>query len=355
VPQPPPSSSSAPHSWIEPAVAGRWPGARVSEIAQLRGDASARRFWRVAIDPGATGAPPSAIVIDLGPDDLPMYVRALSLMAEPLAEPPYVNVHRFMRSIGVAVPEIFRAAPNERLMLVEDVGDLALFGAALADPARAAELYRAAIDELALIHVEGTRRRDPRCYAFSIAYDARLFAWEMEQFLDCGLDALGVRCEPVQLKPELAALAARLGDLPRVFSHRDYHGQNLFVQDAGRIRVIDFQDALMAPAAQDLAVLLTTRDTARVISPALEDELLRHYLDRVAARGANTLTHDAMVESYQLCVLQHAIKMIGRFESFEQTGKAGYQKYVAWCQRQAQRILAPRADYRKLTEAIGIL
>ena len=50
-------------------------------------------------------------------------------------------------------------------------------------------------------------------------------------------------------------LAARLDRFPRVFSHRDYHRENLFIQDGPRIRIIDFQDALMAPAAQDLAVL----------------------------------------------------------------------------------------------------
>ena len=67
------------------------------------------------------------------------------------------------------------------------------------------------------------------------------------------------------IAPELDRIAAALGRLPRVFSHRDYHGHNLYLQAHGdsdpSLRVIDFQDALMAPCAQDLAVLLTTRDT----------------------------------------------------------------------------------------------
>ena len=67
--------------------------------------------------------------------------------------------------------------------------------------------------------------------------------------------------------PSSAILAKRLGSYPRVFSHRDYHRENLFIQDGARIRIIDFQDALMAPAAQDLAVMLTTRDSGDIVTP----------------------------------------------------------------------------------------
>ncbi len=101
----------------------------------LKGDASNRRFWRVALEtppvPGgvssatqsasATTPPASAIAIDLGPDDLPAYVRALNLVSAPPAEPPFVNVQRFLKSIGAPVPEIYVADPEHRMLLVEDV------------------------------------------------------------------------------------------------------------------------------------------------------------------------------------------------------------------------------------------
>ncbi len=137
----------------------------------------------------------------------------------------------------------------------------------------AADLYRLAAEELILFHLEGTRRLDADCMAMRLAYDARLFRWELEQFAESGIDAAAPGVRRSAIAPELDDLAARLGRFPRVFSHRDYHGHNLFVQmrpdqrGAPRLRVIDFQDALMAPAAQDLAVLLTTRDTARIITP----------------------------------------------------------------------------------------
>ncbi len=347
------SDSAELRRWIASAIAERWPRAQIERIEQLRGDASARRFWRVFIRAGAGAAPPSAIVVDLGPDDLPLYAKALKLIAEPLPEPPYINVHRFLKSIGVAVPEIYFVPPGARMLMDEDVGTVALFEAAQASPSKAAELYRLALDELILIHIEGTRRHDPRCIAFGVAYDERLFAWEMEQFLDCGIALVAPDSDAQAIRPELNELAARLGRFARVLSHRDYHGQNLFVQDGRRIRVLDFQDALMAPAAQDLAVLLTTRDTGTIITPELESDLLSYYWERSERLGAGMIDRTQVLESYRLCVLQHALKAIGRFAWLERNGKSGYVAYIPHCLGQARRMLAQGFDFPRLGAALG--
>ncbi|HVA39347.1 MAG TPA: phosphotransferase, partial [Candidatus Binataceae bacterium] len=287
--------------------------------------------------------PASAIAVDLGPDDLPAYVRALNLVPTPPAEPPFVNVQRFLKSIGAAVPDIYVADPARRMLLVEDVGETSLFQAALDGVAKPATLYRSAVDELLLIHVEGTRRLDHGCIAASIAYDERLFRWEMEDFLATGPASVAPGTDLGALAPELDDLAVRLGRLARVLSHRDYHGHNLFVQNDRiwlRIRVIDFQDALLAPAAQDLAVLLTTRDTGRVIDPGVERRLLDYYVAGLARRDVPCPDAAAFIHSYYLCVLQHALKAIGRFNALERQGKPGYAAFIPHAAAQAQRMLA---------------
>jgi N-acetylmuramate 1-kinase len=339
--------------WLDGAIAERWSDARSVNVIALKGDASNRRFWRVFIEGRPQGAPATAVLIDLGPDDLPSYARALALVKEPLPEPPFLNVHRFFGSIGAAVPEIYVAAPERRMLLLEDVGDTALFQAALDGIGQPAELYRDAIDELLLIHVDGTRALDGGCIAASIAYDGRLFRWEMEQFLEVGLSNLegGARAE--LLAPELDQMAARLDRLPRVLSHRDYHGQNLFLQN-DRIRVIDFQDALMAPAAQDLAVLLTTRDTDRVIDPSAERRLIDYYLAGLARRGAPCPAVSEFFASYRQCVLQHALKVIGRFTVFARQGKRQYSEYIPHAIAQARRMLSACDEFPHLRAAFGI-
>jgi len=346
--------SGAFQAWAAQAIARRWPRARLDHIAALRGDLSTRRFWRVAIATrGEPAAPPTAILVDLGPDDLPRYVRVLNLLSAPISEPPWLNLHRFLESIGSPVPALYDADPSRRAMLVEDVGETSLLDAVGRPGADAADFFRLASTELLRIHVDGTARVDARCIAHEIAYSGRLFEWELKEFAEIGLAAVAPGAGYSPIAPEVATLAARLDRFPRVLSHRDYHRENLFIQEGPRIRIIDFQDALMAPAAQDLAVLLTTRDTDEVVTPAIERRILDFYCAGLARRGVVSLDPAEFMTSYRLCVLQHALKMIGRFEMFERNGKTGYRRFIPHVLGQARRMLAHmRPDFPKLCDAL---
>ncbi len=347
-------------AWLQSAVVRCFPGAGVAALSSLKGDASSRRFWRVSIAHNQSGdkhtTPATAIAIDLGPDDLPLYARALNLIPEPLAEPPWISLQRFLAAAGVAVPEVYADDARARLLLVEDVGEIPLFEAALHGDA--GDLYRLAADQLLTIHLEGTRRLDHGFIAARMAYDERLFRWELSQFVDYGIAEVSPAADPNAIAPELDDLAARLDRYPRVLSHRDYHGNNLFLQatpqNSWRLRVIDFQDALMAPPAQDLAVLLTTRDAARIITPTIERRMLEYYFVAHLRRSTPmALTLDEFLESYRLCVLQHALKVIGRFIWLERNGKSGYAAYIPYALDQARRVLAGRSDFPRLRVALG--
>jgi aminoglycoside/choline kinase family phosphotransferase len=345
--------NSEPESWIAATVVHLWSLAELQKITPLKGDASTRRFWRAALDSTGRG-PASAIAIDLGPDDLPRYARALKLVSHPLREPPWLNIHRFLAGIGAAVPEIYAADIDARMLLVEDVGSTPLFEAALRG--HAGDLYRLAVDELLIFHLSGTEKLHSDCIAAQIAYDRRLFHWELEQFLEGGLGEIAPGANRDAIAGELEQLAQRLGQFPRVFSHRDFHGHNLFVQygarDQPRIRVIDFQDALMAPAAQDLAVLLTTRDAARVITSKVERRIIDYYYAALIRRSAPQLQFEEFCESYRLCVLQHALKVIGRFLVLDREGKSGYREFIPCALEQARRMLTT-ADLPKLRAALA--
>jgi aminoglycoside/choline kinase family phosphotransferase len=88
-------------------------------------------------------------------------------------------------------------------------------------------------------------------------------------------------------------------------------------------------------------VLLTTRDAARVITPQLERRILDYYYAALVRRGAPQLPFEEFRESYRLCVIQHALKMIGRFIVLEQQGKSGYRQYIPYALEQARRKLLP--------------
>jgi aminoglycoside/choline kinase family phosphotransferase len=348
------SGDSSFETWAAKAIESRWAGARIERIAALKGDLSTRRFWRVWIAPQNGGAPATAILVDLGPDDLPRYVRALNLLPHPPSEPPWINVHRFLSSLGSPVPALYASAPEDRAMLVEDVGDISLHSAALLPETDVARLFRLATEELLRLHVDGSLQIDDRCIARAIAYDGRLFEWEMKEFKEIGLGVVAPGALLAPIEPELAMLVARLDRYPRVFSHRDYHGHNLYIEHGDRIRIIDFQDALMAPAAQDLAVLLTTRDTDDLVTPGIERRILDFYYAGLSRRGVVTLAPNDFITSYRLCVLQHALKMIGRFEMFERGGKTGYSAFIPHQLAQARRMLTEmRTEFPQLCLALG--
>ncbi len=331
--------------WAGEAVRHAWKGTRIERHEALRGDLSARRFWRVFLE--GRRAPRSAILVDLGPDDLPGYARALKLLAQPPEEPPWLSVHRFLSGLHLPVPALYAVSLPLRAMLVEDVGETSLIDFARAHPEQTPDFFRAAVELALRLHTEGTARLPNGLPSARISYDEPLFRWELKEFVDLGCAALGMRGDAPELGAELDLLARRLGSLPRVFSHRDFHGQNLFVQRDGadsRLRLIDFQDALMAPNAQDLAVLLTTRDMSDLVSPDLEQRLLEFYYAGLLRRRAASMSPEQFFESYELCVLQHALKMIGRFMMFERNGKPGYGAFVPYAIAQARRILSgPRA------------
>jgi aminoglycoside/choline kinase family phosphotransferase len=276
---------------------------------------------------------------------------------ELLPEPPWINLQRFLSALGAPVPALYQWSASDRLPSVSRVGSVWLIEAARFNRARADYLDLEAVRELMRFHIEGTASANRECLAFQVAYEERLFAWEMRRFLEVGFAAVAPHADARQIEADLASLARELGALPRVFSHRDFHGNNLFLQGAiasPNIRIIDFQDALMAPAAQDLAVLITTRDTGELLSPAMEERLLDFYLSGMVRRGIATMGRYDFVKSYSMCVLQHALKCIGLFVFLEREGKREYAAYTPHALSQARRMLARLApDFPNLRQAFG--
>ena len=308
---------------VESLVRSTWgASASVRSIAPLAGDASSRRYARVSL---AGDAPPTAVVMIQSDSGLSISSDELAVFSEPLHESPFVNVQRYLRAAGVAVPEVHGV--DGELLLLEDVGDVTLWDAAgaAARPDGVARLYRAAIDELVRFEVAGERRPQPGCIAFQQRFDERLFAWELEHFLEYGFTGRSVAdADLAALRREFAALAAELAAGPTTLAHRDYHSWNLFVHE-GRIRVIDFQDALLAPLPYDLATLLNDRATPRLVTAPLERELVAHFLARRAAEAGSAAPLEEFLPHYYRFVFQKSLKIVGRFHYLETVkGRTGY-------------------------------
>ena len=306
--------------------------ARVTGLDALAGDASSRRYFRARID--APEGPVSAIVMSWSDSGLPVSSEELAVFEKPPEELPFLSVHRFLKAAGVRVPAVYGQWVEQGLLLLEDLGDVCLWDRVRAAPeADAIEWYRKAIDELLVLQVAGTRNRDDRCVAFSQAFDRRLYLWEFAHFVEYGLEAGDrgslPRTERRLLDEAFEGIAGHLSERPRVLNHRDYHSWNLMVH-GDAVAVIDFQDALLAPAQYDLASLLNDRETDQVVTPAVETRLVDYYLQRLEEWGEPRPTRDEFWETYLLSALQRDFKVVGRFRYLDVVkGKPGYKRYIA--------------------------
>lgn len=318
------------------------PGAALQRSEALAGDASTRRYARLFLE-GET-APPSAVVMILADRGTAMSSDELAVFAEAPKELPYLNLHRFLDRLGVPVPELYLEAPDEGFVLLEDIGDTALWDVVREAPPDVVEAwYQRAIDELLVIEIKGTQQADPTCFGFQQAFDEKLFNWEFEHFLEYGIERRLDRALPADdartLRRDFERISQRLGSEPRFLNHRDYHSWNLFIAD-DRVRVIDFQDALLAPAAYDLATLLGDRDTPQAVTPEIEARLLDYFRRRWEENGGPTYAVKELEDLYFLCALQKALKVVGRFYYLDVVKqKPGYLRYIPSTVRQIQRVL----------------
>lgn len=342
---------------VERTISRRWPGARIRSLEALVGDASSRRYVRCRLEAAAPAGAPERLVVMLMQD------AAVALSSEELGvfgsdgpeEVPFVNVARFLAARTDAAPALYGVADDSSAILLEDVGDTPLWDAANAPGADPERLFGAALDLIAALQARCIDDGSG-CYAFRQAFDERLFAWELDHFLEYGVvdphSGAARAC-----RAELAELASRLAGQTRVFCHRDYHAWNIHVQDA-RLRIIDFQDALLAPRLYDVASLLTDRCTPDLITPEREARLLARYRSALASNLDTPAPDAATVEDeYRCCVLQRALKVVGRFNYLADVkGKPRYARMLpsvaATARRAAQALRGMPATNTVLREQV---
>ncbi len=122
---------------------------------------------------------------------------------------------------------------------------------------------------------------------------------------------------------------------------RDYHSPNIIWRSEReglqRIGVIDFQDALIGPAAYDLASL--AQDARVDVPPALQDKLLEHYLD--IRKHKNAMFDSKIFKTgFAIMAAQRATKILGIFVRLnERDGKAQYLQHIPRVQAYLERSL----------------
>ena len=285
----------------------------LATLAPLAGDASNRRYFRLEL----SGGPPHSVVLMqlASPEAFKQSEEAVSGAASsPITELPFVNILNHLLKAQVPVPTLYHYDQAHGLLYLEDLGDVTL-AQVCADGTNAdiPELYRQAIDTLVRLQLKASFPPDPGCLAFGRAFDVPLLMWEFDHFIEYGIEKRAgpplPETERSLIREEMQKIAEVIAAAPRFFTHRDYHSRNLMLQNE-RLRVIDFQDALMGPATYDLASLL--RDSYLSLDESLIEELLIQYLEGMAKAGA-PMDRTQFIRLFDLTSIQRNLKAAGRF------------------------------------------
>ena len=260
-------------------------------IAPLAGDASFRRYFRVALG-GRT-----AVLMDAPPHNEDAR--------------PFLAVAAHLRALGLSAPDALAAEPENGLVLLEDFGDARLTPLLAAEPAREAALYETAIDVLAELQRHPAPPDTP-------AYDLNELRRELLLFTQWYLPG----SDPAPFLDAWNGPLAYAFSPGQVLVLRDYHADNLmWLGRSPGIRalgLLDFQDAVVGHPAYDLVSLL--QDARRDVAPALEAAMVDRFL-------AATRPHDPVRFSASYAVLgaQRATKILGIFTRLaKRDGKPAY-------------------------------
>jgi hypothetical protein len=311
---------------------------------RIQGDASTRSYERLTLD----GAKYILMNSPKRPDGPPVRDGKPYSQIAHLAEnvTPFIAVARALSARGLSTPAIHAADREAGLLVLEDLGnELVVAG----DPPAPIETrYEVATELLAALH----REPAPDVLEVEPGVSYRLPRYDMDALL------IEVELLPEWFLPLLgseASNAARIGYMtlwrgaltPAVNAAptlvlRDFHSPNLLwlPQREGikRIGLLDFQDAVMGPAAYDLASLL--QDARTDVPELMEIALLSRYT-RARLAAEPSFDAPAFVQLYATLAAQRASKILGIFARLDRRdGKPQYLRHLPRIWSYLQRSLA---------------
>ena len=307
------------------------------------GDASTRVFERLVL------ADHAEILMNSPrrPDGPPVRdgkpYSAIAHLAEDIV--PYVALAQGLRDRNLSAPAILQADLEHGFLVMEDLGDDRIVAGD--PPAPIEQRYEAAVDLLLSLHRRKLPERlpvAPRQEYFLPPYDMDAFLIEAELLLDWYLTSADVKVTD-RLRAEFTrlwrdALQPAI-EAPPTWVLRDYHSPNLLWlperDNVARIGVLDFQDAMMGPAAYDLASLL---QDARVDVP---EPLEVALFSPTYAESCDHQRFDAagFARIYATLAAQRATKILGIFARLDRRdGKPQYLRHIPRLLRYLNRSLA---------------
>jgi len=311
---------------------------------RIQGDASTRSYERLTLE----GATYILMNSPRRPDGPPVRDGKPYSQIAHLAEDvtPFIALALALRARGFSAPAIFAADRAAGLIVLEDLGnELVVAGE---PPAPIEARYAVAVDLLAALHRERLPETLPVEPGVDYAlprYDLEALLIEVELLTDWYLPKLEAKISGAKRDLYMAlwrdALLPVL-EAPATWVLRDFHSPNLLWlperEGVARIGLLDFQDAVLGPAAYDLASLL---QDARVDVPEMMEIALLSRYTRARLAADPAFDAPSFARAYATLAAQRASKILGIFARLDRRdGKPQYLRHLPRVWGYLQRSLA---------------
>ncbi len=235
----------------------------------------------------------------------------------------FVPVTEYLaRDLQVAVPKMHSFDPDQRLVWLEDLGEIDLWSQRLQPWPLLEPLYHATLDEVWKLH------RVAECETpcdLEPPFTQGLYRWEQEYFFEHFLLHQS-RLKPLELEglyhsDDWKQLAEDLATLPRHLVHRDFQSRNIMIYH-GKVFLIDYQGLRWGRPEYDLASILL--DPYVKIGPENRRGLLEYYHAKYRTDSWETFYH-----IYLQCAAQRLMQALGAYGNLGRNlGKAEFLDWI---------------------------
>jgi aminoglycoside/choline kinase family phosphotransferase len=227
----------------------------------------------------------------------------------------FLEFSKHFRRHGLPVPQIYAEDLAHGAYLQEDLGDTTLYeflsknrtGADIAP--EVVEAYRKVVAVLPRFQIEaGLDLNYKVCYPIA-SFDRQSIAWDLNYFKYYFLRLAGISFNEQALEDDFSRLTDFLLSAPRdYFLYRDFQSRNIMLRN-GNPFFVDYQGGRKGALQYDIASLLY--DAKADLPPELRQQLLDHYLDRLA--GFIELDREAFLQYYYAYVFVRIMQALGAY------------------------------------------
>ena len=272
-----------------------WSKEAPASIAALPGSGSYRRYYRI------TGKSKTAMCV-YNEDQ-----------KENLA---FLSFSSSFHNSGFPVPAIYSVDPDNQAYLIQDLGDVTLFG--LIEEKRRSnggfspeilKIYQEVIRWLPRFQVQGSTLVDyDLCYPRD-AFDRQSMMWDLNYFKYYFLKLAKVPFDEQKLEDDFETLSDFLlrADC-NYFMYRDFQSRNIMMVD-GNPWFIDYQGGRKGPLQYDIASLLY--DAKAAIPEEIRETLLHHYINEL--EKLKPVSRKEFVSYYYGFVLIRILQALGAY------------------------------------------